>query len=40
MKKNYIAPQVEEMPLELTGIIMTSIPDPFAPAPGRGDIID
>ena len=39
MKKIYIAPQVEEIQLEPTGIIMTSIPDPFAPAPSRGDII-
>lgn len=42
MKKIYIAPLVEEMPLKLTGVIMTSIPDPFAPAPPRrrGDVIE
>lgn len=41
MKKIYIAPQVEEMPLEPQSVIMTSIPDPFAPAPRRrGDVIE
>lgn len=40
MNKNYIAPQVEEMPMEPQGILMTSF-DPTDPAPARfsGDII-
>ncbi len=39
-KKMYFVPRVEEIQLEPTGIIMTSIPDPFAPAPSRGDVIN
>lgn len=38
MKKNYIAPQVEEMALAPLHVVMTSPtlpPDP-TPAPGRG----
>lgn len=40
MKKIYIAPQVEEMPMGPKGILMTSF-DPTDPAPARltGDII-
>ncbi len=41
MKKIYIAPQVEEMPLEPQSVIMTSIPNPLGPAPRRrGDVIE
>ncbi len=41
MKKNYIIPQVEEMPMGPKSILMTSFDPTDPPAPARltGDII-